>query len=82
MRLMHIPSGIGAWVIFISLKNGGVSQMKNAYRLPTEEVLQQLETTPAGLSSTEAAKRQETYGPNKLKEAEKATWVQRFMAQL
>ena len=56
--------------------------MKNAYRLPTEEVLQQLETTPAGLSTAEAEKRREKYGPNKLKEAEKATWLQRFMAQL
>ena len=56
--------------------------MEKEYRLSTEAVLGELETTELGLSSAEAAKRLETYGHNKLKEAEKATWMQRFMAQL
>ena len=56
--------------------------MEKEYRLSTEAVLEELETTPLGLSSAEAAKRLEKYGHNKLKEAEKATWLQRFMAQL
>ena len=56
--------------------------MEKEYRLSTEEVLAELETSEQGLSSQEAAKRLETYGKNKLKEAEKATWLQRFMAQL
>ena len=56
--------------------------MDAEYRLSAEQVLANLETTPAGLSSQEAAKRLEKYGHNKLKEAEKATWFQRFMAQL
>ena len=56
--------------------------MDAEYRLSTEEVLQNLNATPTGLSSQEAAKRQEKYGPNKLKEAEKDTWLQKFMAQL
>ncbi len=56
--------------------------MDAEYRLSTEQVLQKLESTPAGLSSREAAKRQEKYGPNKLKEAEKDTWLQKFMSQL
>ena len=56
--------------------------MDAEYRLSTEEVLQNLETTSAGLSSQEAAKRQGKYGLNKLKEAEKDTWLQKFMAQL
>ena len=56
--------------------------MEKEYRLSTEEVLRTLETSEHGLSSQEAAKRLETYGKNKLKEAEKATWLQRFFAQL
>ena len=56
--------------------------MEKEYRLSTEEVLSALETSEHGLSGHEAAKRLETYGKNKLKEAEKATWMQRFMAQL
>ena len=56
--------------------------MKKAYRLSTEQIFEELETSAAGLSSEEAAHRSEKYGPNKLKEAEKATMLQRFMAQL
>ena len=56
--------------------------MEKEYRLSTEAVLEELETGELGLSSAEAAKRLEKYGHNKLKEAEKATWLQRFMAQL
>ena len=56
--------------------------MEKEYRLSSEAVLEELETTQLGLSSEEAAKRLEKYGHNKLKEAEKATWLQRFMAQL
>ena len=56
--------------------------MEKEYRLSTEEVLGELKTSEQGLTSQEAAKRLETYGKNKLKEAEKATWFQRFMAQL
>ena len=56
--------------------------MEKEYRLSSEAVLEELETTQLGLSSEEAAKRLEKYGHNKLKEAEKATWMQRFVAQL
>ena len=56
--------------------------MDKEYGLSTEAVLQELETTETGLSSAEAARRLEQYGHNKLKEAEKATWLQKFMAQL
>ncbi|MBR7121946.1 MAG: cation-translocating P-type ATPase [Oscillospiraceae bacterium] len=56
--------------------------MDAEYRLSTEDVLKELETTEAGLSSQEAAKRLEKYGHNKLKEAEKDTWLQKFIAQL
>ncbi len=52
------------------------------YTQSTEQVLAALETTTAGLSTEEAQKRLSQYGPNKLKEAEKATWLQRFMQQL
>ena len=56
--------------------------MEKEYRLSTEAVLEELETNQNGLSSQEAAKRLEKYGHNKLKQAEKATWLQRFVAQL
>ena len=56
--------------------------MDKEYTLSTEQVLQQLDTTEKGLSSAEAAKRAETYGPNKLAEAPKPTWIQRFLEQL
>ena len=56
--------------------------MDREYALEQEAVLRELETTENGLSSQEAARRLEKYGPNKLKEAEKATWFQKFMEQL
>ncbi len=56
--------------------------MDREYSLSQEAVLQELDTTENGLTSAEAAKRLEKYGHNKLKEAEKATWLQKFMAQL
>ena len=56
--------------------------MDREYSLSQESVLEELNTTAEGLSSSEAASRLEKYGPNKLKEAEKATWLQKFMNQL
>ena len=56
--------------------------MEKAYTLSTQAVLEKLEATEKGLSSQEAAKRLEQYGPNKLKEAPKPTWLQRFLTQL
>ena len=50
--------------------------------MPTDEVLSSLETTENGLTSTEASKRLEKHGLNKLKEAPKPTLIQRFLAQL
>ena len=56
--------------------------MDAEYRLSSEAVLKELDTTENGLSTAQAKERLEKYGPNKLKEAEKATWLQRFIAQL
>ncbi len=56
--------------------------MKKTYALSTQDVMQQLGVTAEGLATAEAQSRREKYGPNKLKEAEKATWFQRFMEQL
>ena len=56
--------------------------MKKTYMQPAEEVLQDLGVTAEGLSTDEAKKRLEQYGPNKLKEAPKPTLLQRFLAQL
>ena len=56
--------------------------MKRTYTQSAEEVLQSLGVSAEGLSSAEAKARLEKYGPNKLKEAEKPTLLQRFFAQL
>ena len=56
--------------------------MDAEYLRSAEAVLEELETSESGLSSAQAAQRLEKYGHNKLKEAEKATWLQKFMAQL
>ncbi len=56
--------------------------MKKTYMQSTQEVLQSLQTSATGLSSQEAQKRMEQYGPNKLKEAEKISTFRRFLNQL
>ena len=52
------------------------------YTLSAQQVLEAQQTTAEGLNTEEAARRREKYGPNKLKEAEKPTLIQRFIAQL
>ena len=56
--------------------------MQKTYTLSTEEVLKNLGVDENGLSTGQAQQRLEKYGPNKLKEGEKPTWLQRFLAQL
>ena len=56
--------------------------MKKTYTQSAEEVLQGLGVGAEGLTTAEAQKRLEQYGPNKLKEAEKPTLLQRFIEQL
>ncbi len=56
--------------------------MQPVYSLSTEDVFKKMDASAEGLSTAEAEKRLETYGPNKLKEGEKATWLQRFLSQL
>ena len=52
------------------------------YLKDSEEILKSLNTTVDGLSSDEAAKREEKYGKNKLKEAKKTPLIVRFLQQL
>ena len=56
--------------------------MKKTYTQSAEEVLQDLGVGAEGLTTAQARERLEKYGPNKLKEAEKPTLLQRFIAQL
>ena len=56
--------------------------MKKFYTQSTEEVLQELSVGLEGLTTAQAEERLAKYGPNKLKEAEKPTLLQRFLAQL
>ena len=57
-------------------------QMKKIYTQSAAEVLQELGVGVEGLSTREAQERLEKFGPNKLKEAEKPTLLQRFIQQL
>lgn len=56
--------------------------MKQEYTQSTEALLAELGTGADGLTSAEAAARQQKYGLNKLKDAEKPTMLQRFFEQL
>ena len=56
--------------------------MKKTYNQSADEVLRDLGVTAEGLSTAEANERLEKYGPNKLKEGEKPTLLQRFLTQL
>ncbi len=56
--------------------------MKQEYIQSSESVLQELGVTEEGLTTAQAQLRQEKYGPNKLKDAEKKSVFQRFLDQL
>lgn len=52
------------------------------YKLSVDEALSKTESSQEGLSSEEAQKRREKYGPNKLKEAPKPGLFKKFLTQL
>ena len=56
--------------------------MKKIYTQTAEEVLHDLDVSTEGLTTEQAQERLAKYGPNKLKEAEKPTLLQRFLTQL
>ena len=56
--------------------------MKKTYTQSAEEVLRDLGVGAEGLTTAQAQERLAKYGPNKLKEAEKPTLLQRFIQQL
>ena len=56
--------------------------MKKIYTQSAEEVLRDLGVSAEGLTSQQAQERLAKYGPNKLKEAEKPSLLQRFLTQL
>ena len=56
--------------------------MQKTYTLTTQQVLENLGVDEKGLSTAQAQERLQKYGPNKLKEGEKPTLLQRFLAQL
>ena len=51
------------------------------HALPTEQVLQELQTAPGGLSDAEAAQRLDRYGPNRLPPPQRHGPVIRFLLQ-
>ena len=56
--------------------------MEREYGLSQDAVLAELQTTETGLTTAQAEERLQKYGPNKLKEAEKPSLLQRFLSQL
>lgn len=56
--------------------------MSEFYTQSAEDVFKTLDVTPEGLTTAQAKERLEKYGPNKLKEAQKPTLLQRFLDQL
>ena len=56
--------------------------MKQEYAKTSQEVMQELNTTPQGLPTAEVQKRQQQYGPNKLKDGVKKSLFRRFLDQL
>ena len=56
--------------------------MQKTYTLSTRQVLENLGVDENGLSTAQAQERLAKHGPNKLKEGEKPTLLQRFLAQL
>ena len=56
--------------------------MEKTYTQSAQEVLRDLGVGAEGLTTAQAQERLAKYGPNKLKEAEKPTLVQRFIQQL
>ena len=56
--------------------------MKKFYTQSADDVLHALGASADGLTTAEAQERLAKYGPNKLKEAEKPSLIQRFLAQL
>ena len=56
--------------------------MKKSYTQSARDVLKELGVSAQGLTTAQAQERLKKYGPNKLKEAEKPTLLQRFLAQL
>lgn len=55
--------------------------MKNYYLMSTKETLQNLKTTKEGLSTKEATKRINTYGPNSLPKSKQKTYIQIFLSE-
>ncbi len=81
------PTSVYTWVFFVALYTEQNKKelrflMKQAYKHPSEEVLRSLSSSENGLSDSEAKKRLDEYGPNKLKEQKKPSLFRRFLAQL
>ncbi len=56
--------------------------MEKEYNRSPQEVLEELGSCPSRSDSSKAAERLAKHGPNKLKEAEKPSLLQRFLTQL
>ncbi len=56
--------------------------MQKTYTLSTDQVLRNLGVDEKGLTDAQARERLAKYGPNKLKEGEKPSLLQRFLTQL
>jgi len=67
----------------MTLENIGIEiQQQDWHALETEEVLSHLKVQGNGLTSEEAKRRLERFGPNQLKEAARPTFLQTLWEQL
>ena len=59
----------------------GIAPVRPWHALPQKTVFEELDAGPAGLQATEAVRRLERYGPNRLPEAPSRTSLMRLLAQ-
>src|SRR5689334_20687956 len=79
--ITHITSEM--LVMTMTLENIGIEiQQQDWHALETEEVLSHLKVQGNGLTSEEAKRRLERFGPNQLKEAARPTFLQTLWEQL
>src|ERR1051325_6388352 len=77
--ITHITSEM----LVMTLENIGVEiQQQDWHALKTEEVLSHLKVQGIGLTSEEAKRRLEHFGPNQLKEAARPSFLQMLWEQL
>lgn len=64
----------------MDMKESGINVKDNIYRLPVNQILEKLETTPQGLTQVQAEERQKEQGKNLLEEKKKKSVILIFLS--